>query len=268
MMRCDTVKECLDALRDGTLGAQEAEEVRQHLVGCRSCAAEWEVTEELRAVIRERASRPAAPAALREAMASLLEQKPAPVGWFARLQKTFRRQPLAAMAVAAAMVLLVLLPLNLRLFSMREVVSPLVEESVNEHIRLSLREASPEIPVGELQPLLDRHQRRLEFSGPLSFPDDQQFHLVGGQVSYLLNRRVLAVTYYRRADRPITLLVLPASGIRLPEQPLSVAGQVVHRALHRGFQTVHWQEGPLIYSLVSGADESDLPPLVEKLQHK
>src|SRR5574337_29653 len=189
MMRCEIVKEVLDALRDGSLSLSEAEEVREHLAACRACAREWEVTEALRTAIRERVSAPAAPAAFREAMARLLERQTAPMDWFARLQNLFGRQPLAAMAVVVALVLVVLLPLNLRLLAMREPVVPLLEESVNEHIRLGLREAVPEISAAELQPLLARHQRRLDFSSPLSFPDDQEHHLVGGHVSYLLRRK-------------------------------------------------------------------------------
>lgn len=266
-MRCEVVKEFLDALRDGTLSRPEAEEVRAHLAACRVCAGEWEVTEALRAAIRDRVSAPAAPAAFREAMVRLLERQAAPRGWFARLQEAFRRQPVAAMAFASAMVLLVLVPLNLRLLAMREPVVPLLDESVNEHIRLGLREATPEIPVAELQPLLARHQRRIDFSGPLSFPDDQEHHLVGGHVSYLLRRKVLTVTYYHRPNRPITLLVLPSVGIRFPEQPMSLTGKV-YWAIHRGYRTVHWQQGPLIYSLISDPDEADLSPLVEKLQHR
>ncbi|MDE2059421.1 MAG: zf-HC2 domain-containing protein [candidate division NC10 bacterium] len=266
-MRCETVKDCLDALRDGTLGRPEAAEVREHLAACNSCAREWDVTEALRAAIRDRVSVPAAPAAFREAMTRLLERQAAPLGWFARLQDVFRRYPVAAMALAAAMVLLVVVPLNLWMLPAREMVVPLLEESVNEHIRLGLREAVPEIPAAELQPLLARHQRRLDFPSPLSFPDDQEHHLVGGHVSYLLHRKVLTVTYYHRANRPITLVVLPGAGIRFPEQPMSLAGKV-YWAVHRGFRIVHWQQGPLIYSLVSDPDEADLSPLVEKLQHR
>lgn len=267
MMRCETIKDFLDALRDDTLGQLEAAEVREHLAVCSSCAREWEVTEALRAAIRDRVSAPAAPAAFREAMARLLERQATPMGWFARLQEAFRRQPVAAMAFAAVMVLFVLVPLNLWMLSAREVVVPLLEESVNEHIRLGLREAVPEIPVAELQPLPVRHQRRLDFSSPLSFPDDQEHHLVGGHVSYLLHRKVLAVTYYHRPNRPITLLVLPSEGIRFPEQPMSLTGKA-YWAIHRSFQTAHWQQGPLIYALVSDPDEADLSRLVEKLQDK
>ncbi len=269
MMSCETVKDSLDALRDGTLGEQEARELRHHLAGCRSCRTEWEVTERLREVIRDRASAPDAPAAFREAMTRLLKPEPAPVSLMARLQQAIRLRPLAAMAVAVAVAILVVLPLNLRLLSSRgamDVITPLVEESVNEHIRLTLREALPDIPSRELQPLHDRHQRRLEFSGPLSFPDDAEFQLVGGQVSYLLRRNVLAVTY-RKADRPITLLVLPGSGIRMPEQPTAPAGRV-YRATDRGFQTVHWQQGPLIYSLVSDLGHAEMSRLAERLQQK
>src|SRR5574337_1812489 len=244
----------------------EAEEVGAHLAACSSCVREWEVTEALRAAIRDRVSAPAAPAAFREAMVRLLEREAAPVGWFARLQETLRRQPLAAMAVGAALVLVVLLPLNLRLLLTHEPVVPLLEESVNEHIRRGLQEAVPEIPVAELQPLLARHQRRLDFSSPLSFPDDQEHQLVGGHVSYLLRRKVLAVTYYHRPNRSITLLVLPSAGIRFPEQPMSLAGKV-YWAIHRGFQTAHWQQGSLIYSLVADSDEANLSPLVEKLRN-
>lgn len=265
-MRCEIVRDSLDALRDGTLGLSEAAEVREHLAACSACAREWEVTEVLRAAIRDRASAPAAPAAFREAMVRLLEREAAPAGWFTRLQETFRRQPITAMALMAAMVLFVLVPLNLWMLASREMGVPLLDESVNEHIRLGLREAAPEIPVAELQPLLVRHQRRLDFTSPLSFPDDQEHHLVGGHVSYLLRRKVLAMTYYHRPNRPITLLVLPSAGIRFPEQPMSLTGKVFG-AVHRGFRTVHWQQGSLIYSLVSDPDEADLSPLIEKLQH-
>jgi anti-sigma factor (TIGR02949 family) len=266
MLRCDTVEESLDALRDGALGPEEAEEVRQHLARCGTCAAEWDVTERLREAIRDRASAPPAPAAFRKAIVRLLEPQPARVSWVAKLQEGIRLRPLAAMAVAVVVAMLVVLPLNLQLWSTKEVVTALVGESVNEHIRQTLREGLPEIPSRELQPVQDRHQRRLEFSGPLSFPDDVEFQLIGGQVSYLLRRKALAVTY-RKAARPITLLVLPSSGIQLPAPP-PIIGAQVYRATDRGFQTVHWQQGPLIYSLVSDLDQADLARLAEKLQQK
>ena len=266
MMSCETIRESLDELRDGTLAEQEARAVREHLACCSSCATEWEMTEMLREAIRDRASAPGAPFAFREAMARLLGPKPTNVSWVAKLQEAIRLRPLVAVAVAAALAILVVLPLNLQMLSTKQVTTPLVEESVNEHIRLTLREALPDIPSRELQPVPDTHQRRLEFSGPLSFPDDLEFQLVGGQVSYVLGRRVLAVTY-RKGDRPITLLVLPGSGIRLPEQPRTDAGRV-YRAADRGFQTVHWQQGPLIYSLVSDVEHADLSRLAEKLQQK
>ncbi|MBI2884087.1 MAG: zf-HC2 domain-containing protein [Candidatus Methylomirabilis oxyfera] len=267
MLRCETVKDFLDALRDGTLGLSEVQEVRSHLATCSACGRESEVTEALRAAIRNRVSAPAAPAAFREAMAHLLARQATPMGWFARLQEAFRRQPVAAMALTAAMVLLVLVPLNLQMLFRRETVLPLVEESVNEHIRLTLHETPPEIPIRELQPLPVRHQRRLELFQSLSFPDDSEYHVTGGQVSYLLHRKVLTVTYYHRPNRPITLLVLPSTGIQLPDQPIGLAGKV-YWAIHQGFRTAHWQQGPLIYSLVADSDEADLSRLVEKLQHK
>ncbi|NJD69069.1 MAG: hypothetical protein FIA90_10565 [candidate division NC10 bacterium] len=264
MMRCEAVKDLLDALRDDSLGRPEAAEVREHLAVCSACAREWEITQVLRAAVRERVSVPGAPAAVREAMACLLEPKTARMGWLARLPAAFHQQPVAAMAFGAVMVLLVLVPLNLWMMSARQVVVPLIEESINEHIRLGLREAPPEIPGGELQPLLIRHQRRLEFPRSLSFPDDQEHHLIGGQVSYLLHRKVLAVTYHQQPNQPITLLVFPGAGIWFPERPMSLTGKV-YWAIHRGFRTVEWQDGPYIYSLVSDSDEDDLFPLIKKL---
>lgn len=267
MLSCETVKDSLDTMRDGTLGLPEAGEVRAHLAICRSCAREWKVTEALRAVIRDRAAAPVAPPAFHAAMARLLEDHATPMGWFARLQEACRLRPVAAMALTAAMVLLVLVPLNLHMLATRDTVLLLIEESVNEHIRRSLHETPPEIPTRELQPLPVRLQQRLELLQPLSFPDDQEYRLVGGQMSYLLHRKVLTVTYYRQPDRPITLLVLPGAGIRLPDRSMSRKGNV-YWIIHHGFRTAHWQQGPLIYSLISDADESDLSPLIEKLQHK
>ena len=267
-MRCDTVRDSLDALRDESLSRQEAEEVRRHLADCRSCAREWEVTESLRQAIRERASAPAAPLAFREAMERLLEPKVARAGWAESLWQALRRRPfVAGLSLAVAVAFLVLLPSNLRHLSMREAaVTPLVQESVNEHVRLTLRDAPPEIPGHKLQPLPDDERERFALPRSVSFPDDQEFQLIGGQASSLLDRRALAVTY-RKADRPITVLVLPGSGIRLPAQPPIPSGQV-YRATHHGYQTIHWQQGSLIYSMVSDADGADLSRLVEKLQQR
>lgn len=267
-MRCDTVKDSRDALRDGSLSRQGAEEVRQHLAGCSSCAREWEVTEQLRQAIRERASMPAAPPAFREAMARLLEPKTARAGWTEWLWQPFRRRPfVAGLPLAVAVALLVLLTSNLRHLSMREAaVTPLVEESVNEHVRLTLGASPPEISGHELQPLRDRERERFALPRSVSFPDDHEFHLIGGQGSSLLDRRALAVTY-RKADRAITVLVMPGSGIRLPAQA-PIPESKVYRATHRGYRTIHWQQGPLIYSVVSDADEADLSRLAEKLQQK
>ena len=266
MMTCDMVKESLDALRDGSLEPRDAEAINRHLAQCGACAAEWEITERLREVIRDRASAPPAPAAFRKRVARLLEPQPRSAGWVEKLQEMIRLRPLAAMAMAMAVAALVVLPMNLRLWSTKEFVTPLVEESVNEHIRQTLREGPHDIPRQELRPVHDRHRERLEFSGPLSFPDDMEFHLIGGQMSYVLHRRALAVTY-RKVDRPITLLVFSGSGIRLPEQPHATTTPL-YRATDRGFQTVQWQQGPLIYSLVSDLNESDLSRLSEKLQQK
>ena len=265
-MRCETVKDLVDMLRDDTLGGREARQVREHLAGCRSCATEWDATEKLKEAIRDRASCPAAPPAFRVALTRrLLERQPARVGWAARLQEAFGRRPITAIWLAVAVVLVVLLPLMPRILSMREpAVAPLVEESINEHIRLTLRKAPPEIPGYELQPLPDKERELLAFPETLSFPDDQEFRLVGGQVSTLLNRRVLAVRY-RKADRPITVLVLPDSGLWLPAQS-QIPVSHIHRATHRGFQAIQWQKGSLVYSVVSDADEANLSRLAEKLR--
>ncbi len=267
MMRCETVKQFVDALRDGSLNRPETEKVRAHLAACAACAREWTVTEALRAAIRSQASVPAAPADFREAMARRLEAQGARQGWFARLQTAFRHQPVAAMAFGAAMVLLVLAPLNLWVLSRQEIVAPLIEESVNEHIRLGLRGTALEIPGTELRPLLTRHQKRLEFFNPLSLPDDQEHQLIGGQVSYLLHRKVLAVTYSHRPKPHITLLVIPSSGIQLPKQLIGHIGKV-YGTIHRGFYAVEWLDGPFIYTLVTDSVEEDLTPLIEKLRRK
>lgn len=100
----------LSALLDDELTADDASAVRAHLAGCELCRAELErltQVKQLLAALPEREPPAAYWAALRALPSQAAPARPAPLDAFRAL---FRR-PAASLAAAAAVVLLVMLPL-------------------------------------------------------------------------------------------------------------------------------------------------------------
>ena len=170
-------------------------------------------------------------------------------------------------ALAAAALLLAVV----RLTQPRFLVGPslasaeLVDEGVNDHLRVVASAHPVEIESGGIHQVKPWFTGRLDFAPRVSFAGDADFELQGGSVGYFRDRKA-AVFVFKHRLHTISLLVfrgdgLPwATGGRLRVGPLDVVA-----AVSRGFNVLLWRDGELGYCLVSDASRDDLAALAERI---
>ncbi|HET9931720.1 MAG TPA: hypothetical protein VFQ35_13560 [Polyangiaceae bacterium] len=141
----------------------------------------------------------------------------------------------------------------------------LVNEVVNDHLRV-LYDAHPtEVESGGLHQVKPWFEGRLDFAPVLDFEGDNDFTLTGGAVGYFVDRKA-AVFLFKRRLHIVSVLVFRADGLPWPHVGTKKLGRVnasVSRS--RGFSTVLYRDGDLGYALVSDVDPPTLERLAEKL---
>src|SRR6185312_2399693 len=95
----------------------------------------------------------------------------------------------------------------------------LVEEAVNDHLRVVSSSHPVEIESGGIHQVKPWFTGRLEFAPRVAFSGDDEFSLVGGSVAYFRDRKAAAFIFKRRLH-VITLLVFPAEGLPWPTSGL------------------------------------------------
>lgn len=141
----------------------------------------------------------------------------------------------------------------------------LVNEAVNDHLRVLYDAHATEVESGGLHQVKPWFEGRLDFAPVLDFEGDNDFTLTGGAVAYFVDRKA-AVFLFKRRLHLVTVLVFRADGLPWPRVGTRKLGRVnasVSRS--RGFSSVLYRDGDLGYALVSDVDPSTLERLAEKL---
>jgi anti-sigma factor RsiW len=87
------------------------------------------------------------------------------------------------------------------------------------------------------------------------------YQLVGSRLCTFLDRELTALMY-RKGERFLSLYIMPGSGLALPEGNWQVIAQyriAVYRV--QGYTNLIWQEGALIFSMVSELSPADMTRL-------
>jgi len=254
-MDCREAIEYLEDFLEEKLGEGQASALEAHLNLCSGCAAEFHLQKEMKAAVRQMATRHAASPQLR---ASLRQTEAGRVA--ARWLQWW---------VPAAAFLLVL-GLGTALYLASPPARPsappaLVVEVVNDYIRFTQRARQEEAGGSDPQQLIKWFQGRLDFGLDLAVDGRKDFQLVGGDVSYFLDRKV-ACLLYRKGPHVITLSVLRREGIEVPKGSfLSERGHPLYLAQHRGFTVILWERNDLLHALVSDLDAKELTPLATSI---
>ncbi len=254
-MDCREAIEHLEEFLGEKLGGAHASALEAHLDLCPGCAAEFRLHEEMKAAVKQTATRHTASPQLRASVRKREAGRVVP-----RWSKWW---------VPAAVFLLVLsigTAAYLSLHAARPPApAPLIVEAVNDYIRFTQRARSQEAGGLDVRQVIKRFQGKLDFALDLAVEGQNEFELVGGDLSYFLDRKV-ACLLYRKGPHVITLSVLRREGIEVPRGPsLNERGSPVHVAQHRGFTVIFWERNDLLHALVSDLDATELSRFADRV---
>ncbi len=226
--------------------------VRAHVAGCAACAREDAVERAFTDVLERRLPQHPASLALKRRLAA---EWPTSEGRASRASSPRARWWWAAPAFAVAVLLLVAVPL----YQVRRTtgVDRLMNEVVNDHLRMLQPDRPPGVASGGLHQVKPWFAGRLDFAPVVHFEGDADFPLKGGAIEYFFDRRA-AVFLYGRRLHTASLLVFRPDGLALP-------GRGTEERRVRGFTVLAWRAGDLGYALVSDLDPSELRTLAARL---
>jgi mycothiol system anti-sigma-R factor len=243
-MQCQDARDLLHAYADDELDAVTSRALEAHLGACPACARAFESDRAVKAALRNPALLYAAPAALRERVASTL---PRPDTGDAK-RHVRSRPPWRAWALAASLVLAAALAWR---FAGRAGESELVAQAaLASHMR-SLQSDEHLLDVRST----DQHTVKPWFAGKVDFAPpvrdlaEQGFPLVGGRLDFLRDRPAAALVY-RRNKHVINLFVAPGDGGRGETE-------------RQGYHLVHWTGGGMTFWAVSDVNAAELRHFTE-----
>lgn len=261
-MTCTRTRERLRDLHEGRLSDAERKETTDHLASCAECRRIDEEERVVTSLLRERLPRHAAPESLKQRLAAELAAK-APVE--AKPASALRRRArfVAALAAAAVLAAAALVALNGSLGTgSRDAV---VEEALNDHLRVLYAEHPIEIESGGIHQVKPWFSGRVDFAPAVAFGGDDDFPLLGGAVSYFVDRKA-ATFFFKRRLHNISLFVMRAAGLSWPAHPVVHMGRLSATVTSRqGFHVVLFRDGDLGYALVSDVDPAELLRLGAKI---
>jgi anti-sigma factor RsiW len=254
-MDCEQTRLLLRDEQLGRLPRAESAALRAHLGSCAACSkvdAEERVLDEL---LHAHLPPIAAPQQLRERLTAQLQPRAA--------RAARRRTPVVAGGLAAIAALAAAFALWPRGSS--DATDPLLHEAVNDHLRVLYAQHPIEIESGGIHQVKPWFTGRVDFAPDVAFSGDDDFPLVGGAVSYVIDRKAAALVFKRRLHT-ISLFVFRSEGLPWPRTATRAMGPVTAEVgAVAGFHVVMWREAGLGHALVSDAGVNELLALGRRI---
>ncbi|WP_028345762.1 anti-sigma factor family protein [Bradyrhizobium murdochi] len=236
---CDRLRIVIGAFVDGEADEVEASDVRTHLRTCASCRA---LAHDLSTInqFSSALSEERAPEHLWPGIAARLEQADA-------TDPARRARPVWRMAAIACAVLITTFVIVVSMLPNRDVV----QASVEDFITYRAKGWTVDLAARDGRTVTEWAQARVPFAVPPVTDRIGVFEVGGVRLCWLLERRLLGVTYETGDDRAV-LYVMEAGGLSLP-QPDRVIGGNRHVAVaqHKGHGVAVWTENDLVFVLVA-----------------
>ncbi len=265
-MTCDSDKLLLHAYSDGELDLVRSLELEEHLKICSGCSAEIERLRTLQEAFRAPGMYQRAPQSLRARILAAAEYGPTSAdsrgsGDRAILRSARRGRPIAWLAAAAAIAIMVLVGLRFLPGIQNQVQDDLVaQEVVASHIR--------SLQPGHLYDVesTDQHTVKPWFDGKLDFAPPvrdlaaEGFPLVGGRLDYIGHRTVAALVYQRR-KHVINVFVWPEGS-----SDVATATGPVRQETQEGYNLIEWSQDGMHLVAVSDVSADDLKQFKQLLR--
>jgi len=263
-MDCNEVRELLLAHQRGELAGDERARVAAHLEGCAACRGAAAADARLSELLAQKLPRYPASAELKRRLA---ERVAGPVAVAPPRSRRLGRYlaPLASALAAAVLVLVTVRVTQPRFLRPGLATVDMVEEGVNDHLRVVASAHPVEIESGGIHQVKPWFTGRLDFAPRVSFSGDDEFKLEGGSVGYFRDRKA-AVFVFKVRLHTISLFVFRADGFPWATRGLTRVGPLeVDAQVSRGFNVLLWREGELGYCLVSDVNRAELDALAVRI---
>jgi len=251
-MTCLEFHTCLHAYVDGELPVSEVAAANAHAVDCAACGEVLRREREFRRLLRRHPREPA-PAELRTAIvARLLRRRRAARGF---------RILTPALAAAAAAVFMVVF------FHARPPRAPLLGELVDKHIAYAQIDRPAELTSSD--PAQVRQWFRQRANLPVTVPDYSPagIRLIGARLAEAHERNA-AYLLYEKGRTLLSVFMVPVSGPNtvLPGDHVAYRGHEYMTTERKGYRTVSWSEGRMLFGLVSMLDYPALLECADRLR--
>ncbi len=263
-MKCGAARKFLYLSNEERLGgppsSAEVAQATAHLASCAACQEFFDSEKRLRALVKARAPREIASAALHEKVLSrIAEERSRSISAHSGRGVLLRRPIIWALA---ALILVGAAAGGIYLVQHRNQVSsqPLTVILIEDHLGNLTR--STEIAASDPVAVQKWFQERVGFSFRLPATSEPQ--LIGGRRCNLQGRKA-ALIWYRHPQSTVSLFILDGEGVELSERQLiTLDGKQCVLDARKGYNVVLWKERGLLYGLVSDVQSAELLQLAEK----
>ncbi len=243
-MTCEELRACLDVYLDRELDVSRSLEAQEHLAFCMACQWAYAKERELRALLKTRLPRVAAPPELHAGVRTALSAADKPASR-ALLSRSLRW---ASLPVAALALLALAFGLRATLAPSRP---PVVTQLVGQHQLYSRVDAPAEIISANQDTVAGWFRGRVRFQVPVPDFSPSGIRLVGARLTSLSDREV-AYLLYEKGRNLVSLFAFDRRGIALPADGwIQVGDSRFYVSEVKGAEVVLWAQGERAYALVS-----------------
>ena len=245
----------LERFADGECTPDEAACIRQHLSQCEICSAEVEALRKFNLALKANMRTERASPELRLSVLQNIEDQRAgaTTGVANMSRRRFGTAAIAAIAASAAAA--VVLP---SVIGMRPMPERFASTLISDYETFLSAERALDHVDGDAVRLAAWFRARLSFALPQLPAAIGGNRLVGGRLCWLFDRRLAALTF-DGDDGPLSLYVMQAEGLNLPE------GESVVSHRRDRFTNLVWRRGDLAISLVGEADPGRMKSIARDL---
>lgn len=279
-LTCEEMTEALSAYADGETRAEETKAVEEHLAACQSCKDKFLAILETERRLRALNAEEGAPDGLWQKISETISAPPLEDLAGRRESRLEGREQANALsrvpligrrrvaALAAGVVLALGAGVTLPYWRRVAGENPLVVEPVNDFVTFKASERALDMAASDPVKLKEWFNGKVDFRLPLDRAETGGFRLIGSRLCYFLNRRLSALMYERSGAR-ISLYVMTGEGLEIPDGTWDeVAGRAISSFQVKGYSNLIWQEGDLVYALVSDQPKSEMLKFIAGLDLK
>ena len=249
-MTCDELHPLLHGYVDGELELSRHLDVERHLGECPACARDCKRLEVLRAALRGRSFRFAAPPGLERHIERALRRQDA--GGRGRVLRPLLVAVAAAVVVAAVWGAVVFWPA-------RPAEDRVAREVVASHVRSLMADHLTDFPSSNQHKVKPWFLGKVDVAPEVADLSKRGFTLAGGRLDYIDDHPAAALVYHR--DQHVVNLLVWSSPGTADSDPQELSRQ--------GYQMLWWRQGGRTFWAVSDLNADDLRAFVELVRaHK